>query len=548
MVRARTLGCALILAVAVREACGQAAPERRITVGEIDASLRFLSSDALEGRAPGTRGGRLAQDYLASELEAAGLRPGMHDSYFQPLPISVLATDRSTFRATAAGTDTIGLRFGDDLVAWSGSASPATHVRGEVIFVGYGVTAPEYRWDDFKGVDLRGKVVLILVGDPPSTAEDPTRFGGAALTYYGRWTYKLEEAERRGAAGALLVHTAASAGYPWHSVIGSWGGTWRLGPRDPAQPPPLSLEGWITDSAAARVLASAGLDLSTLRASASMRSFHPVATGVTVDIGFTSHVTRTEADNVVAMIRGRDPAVSGQWVVFTAHWDHLGIGPPVEGDSIYHGAEDNASGVADLLAIARAAAHSAAPRRGMLFVFTTGEESGLLGSTYFASHAPVPLNGLIADLNIDGGNLLGPTRDLDVIGQRTSSLGPELARYAARHALRVSPERYPEQGQFYRADHYAFAKAGVPAVTIGAGTDVVGRPPEWGRAQQEQYAASRYHQPSDAYRADFDLRGAKQLSELILGFGTWLANTSGVPSWRPGSEFQRHAPVSAAAP
>jgi Zn-dependent M28 family amino/carboxypeptidase len=546
MLRACTLGCALVL-VAVAQATGQT-PDARITTGEIDASVRFLSSDLLEGRAPGTRGGRLAQEYLASELQASGVLPGIRSSYFQPLSMNAVATDRATFHATAAGLDPAGLRFGDDVVAWTGTGSPATHIRGEVVFVGYGASAPEYQWDDFKGVDLKDKVLLILVGDPPTTVGEPARFGGGAMTYYGRWTYKFEEAERRGAAGALIVHTAAAAGYPWHTVIGSWGGTWRLPSRDPTLPPALPVEGWITDSAATRMLASAGLDLSMLRAAASMRTFQPVLTGITLDIGFASRVDHVETANVVGLVRGRDPALRKEFVVYTAHWDHLGIGPAVGGDSIYNGAEDNASGVADLLAIARAAARAPAPRRSLLFLFTTGEESGLLGATYFLSHPPVPLESLVADLNIDGGNLLGPTRDVDAIGQRTSSLGPALSRFAARRGLRVSPERHQEQGQFYRADHYAFARAGIPAVSIGAGADFVGQPPEWGRAQQEIYASRRYHQPSDEYRADFDLRGAVQLSDLILGFGAWLANTDGIPTWRPGGEYQRRAPVSAAAP
>jgi Zn-dependent M28 family amino/carboxypeptidase len=394
------------------------------------------------------------------------------------------------------------------------------------VFVGYGVSAPEYRWDDFKGMDVRGKVLLVVVNDPPPTSAEPALFGGHAMTYYGRWTYKFEEAERRGAAGALIIHTTEGAGYPWHTVVGSWDKAQRSLPREPTLPPPLGVRGWITDAAASALLARAGLDLTTLRAQASTRAFRPVPTGIMMDIAFSNQVEHLQSENVAGVIPGRDPTLTRQMVVFSAHWDHLGIGPPVNGDSIYNGAEDNASGVADVLAMARAAAHAPPPRRSLLFLFVTGEESGLLGSEYFARHPLGSVDDLVADLNIDGGNLLGRFRDLDVVGTNKSSLGPALARYAGAHGLRIAPAEHPEQGYFYRSDHFSFAKAGVPAVSIGAGTNFVGRPSGWGEQQEDDYVAHRYHQPSDEYRPDFDLRGAVQLSELVLGFGMYLANAT----------------------
>jgi Zn-dependent M28 family amino/carboxypeptidase len=511
----------------------------RETVTEIDAHLRFLSSDLLEGRAPATRGGQLAAEYIASALERDGVQPGIRGSYFQPVPIDVITADRAHLRAVATGKATATLRDPEDLVVWAGSAAAESRAAGELVFVGYGVAAPEYRWDDFKGVDVRGKVLLMLVNDPPPTAVEPTLFGGGAMVYYGRWTYKFEEAERRGAAGALVIHTTERAGYPWHTVVGSWDKEQRALPRDQTLPPPLGVRGWITDSAAAALLAQAGLDLAMLRAQASMRSFRPVATGIMMDISFPNRIDHLQSANVVGVVPGRDPAVAHQAVVFSAHWDHLGIGPPVNGDSIYNGAEDNASGVADLLAMARAAAASPRPRRSLMFVFVTAEESGLLGSAYFASHPPHSVADLIANLNIDGGNLLGRVRDLDVLGTNKSSLGPALARYASARGLRIGPEQHPEQGHFYRSDHFSFAKAGVPALSIGAGTDFVGRPAEWGIQQQDDYVAHRYHQPSDEYRPDFDLRGAVQLSDLVLGFGTTLADAPGPPTWNADAEFHR---------
>ncbi len=517
-----------------------------ITTSEIDANLRFLSSDLLEGRAPATRGGQLAASYIESVLQSSGVMPGAAGSYLQAVPIDIVTADRASMHLEATGKATAMLRDPEDVVVWAGSATGASAARGELVYVGYGVAAPEYRWDDFKGVDLHGKILLVLVNDPPATAQEPTLFGGPAMTYYGRWTYKFEEAERRGAVGALIIHTTERAGYPWHTVVGSWDKEQRMLPRDPALPPPLGVRGWITDSAASQLLGRAGLDLPTLRIQAASRDFHPVATGITLDLSFTNRVAHLQSENVVGLVRGSDPSARQQYVVFTAHWDHLGIGPPVNGDSIYNGAEDNASGVADVLAMAKAAAAAPHPRRSMLFVLVTAEESGLLGSAYFLQHPPVPVADMVADLNIDGGNLLGPVRDLDVIGDHKSSLGPSLARYAAARGLRVEPEQHPEQGHFYRSDHFSFAKAGVPGVSISAGTDFVDRPPQWGKQQEEDYTAHHYHQPSDEYRSDFDLRGAVQLSQIVLGFGTSLANAPALPTWNADAEFHRQgAPVGA---
>ena len=516
----------------------QAQRPSTITAAEIDGYLRFLSSDLLEGRAPATRGGSLTTTYLASQLRAFGLRPGNDTSFLQQVPIDVVAADWSTMRIAATGKASATLRHPSDVVVWAGSAMQNSAAQGEVIFVGYGSTAPEYRWDDFKDVDVRGKILLVLVNDPPASASEPGLFGGRAMTYYGRWTYKFEEAERRGAAGMLIIHTTQAAGYPWQTVVGSWSKEQRMAPRAVNAPAPLGVRGWITDSAVTFLLRQAGLDLAELRARATQRDFRPVPTGITLDMSFRNTVSNLRSDNVVGLVRGSDPELRDEYVVFSAHWDHFGIGPAVRGDSIYNGALDNASGTADLLAVARAAAASAAPRRSLLFVFVTAEESGLLGSAYFADRPTVPADRIIANLNVDGGNLLGRTRDLRVLGDSKSSLGPSIAAFVRPRGMRLIEDAHPERGYFYRSDHFSFAKAGVPSVSIAAGNDFIGRPPEWGLQQTEDYTSNRYHQPSDEYRPDFDLSGAVQLSEIVLGFGRMLANAPGVPTWNRDAEFR----------
>jgi Zn-dependent M28 family amino/carboxypeptidase len=539
-----TLRSLLPVVLLVTPALAAAQSSGRITTAEIDGHLRFLSSDLLEGRAPATRGGKLASEYIASQLLAAGVEPGASGSYFQRVPIDVVAADPASIVATASGKATAALRYPDDVVIWAGSATNASAARGEVVFVGYGAAAPEYRWDDFKDVDVRGKILLVLVNDPPAPASEPTLFGGPAMTYYGRWTYKFEEAERRGAAGMLIVHTTEQAGYPWHTVVGSWAREQRMLPRDPGLPAALGVRGWITDASAAALLRSAGLDLAALRTRAATRAFRPVATGVVLDLHFTNTVQHLASENVVGVVRGRDAALSREYVALSAHWDHLGIGSPVNGDSIYNGASDNASGVADLLAVARAAAAaSPKPKRSLLFVFVTAEESGLLGSAYFAQTPTVPVAQIVANINVDGGNLLGRTRDLNVLGDTKSSLGPQLAALVRPDGMRLSADLHPEAGHFYRSDHFSFAKAGIPAVSIGAGTDVVGKPAGWGAQQDDDYTAHRYHQPSDEYRPDFDLHGAAQLSEIVLRFATQLANATGVPTWNRDAEFRAVRPA-----
>ena len=513
-----------------------------ISASEIDGHLRFLSSDLLEGRAPGTRGGRLTAEYIAAQLRAAGIEPGVNGSYFQPVPIDVMATQPATIRAAASGKASATLRQPEDVVIWGGSAAPQGSARGELVFVGYGATAPEYKWDDFKGVDLKGKVLLVLVNDPPAPAAEPTLFGGKAMTYYGRWTYKFEEAERRGAAGMLIVHRTDQAGYGWQVVVGSNSTEHRLLTRDPKLPAPLGVRGWITDSAATSLLRQAGLDFAALRRQAESRDFRPVPTGIAMDLAVSSTINRVTSENVVGVVRGRDSTLGREYVALSAHWDHLGIGTPVKGDSIYNGANDNASGVATVLAIARAATtQQPRPRRSLLFVFVTAEESGLLGSAFFAQSPTVPLTQIAANLNVDAIDFLGRTRDLIVIGDTKSSLGPQLATLLKGEGMRITPDEHPERGHFYRSDHFSLAKVGVPAISIEHGTDVIGRPAGWGAQQVEDYTNNRYHQPSDEYRPNLDLSGAVQLGDIVYRFARRLADTPTMPTWNANAEFRRTA-------
>jgi len=529
------------IAVLAFLAAAPLAAQAPITTAEIDGHLRFLSSDLLEGRAPASRGGRLTEEYLANQLRSFGVAPAVNGTYFQRVPIDIVGLRRESLRANASGKATATLRYPDDVVMWAGSSTTASAAKAPVVFVGYGAAAPEFNWDDFKNVDVRGRILLILVNDPPATTSEPALFGAQAMTYYGRWTYKFEEAERRGAVGALIVHNTERAGYGWATVTGSWAKEQRMLPRDPKLPAPLGVRGWITESATESLLRQAGLDLAALRRQAESRSFRPVETGIALDLAFTNSVANLESQNVIGVIEGSDAEAKREHVLLSAHWDHLGIGPVVNGDSIYNGAEDNASGTADLLAIARQLAQGPRPKRSVLIAFVTAEESGLLGSEFLGLNPVVPTEDLVANLNVDGGNVLGETRDLAVLGDSKSSLGPSLARLIEPRGMRISPDANPERGYFYRSDHFSLAKVGVPSASIGAGEDFVGRPREWGHAQSEDYTEKRYHQVTDEYEATWDLRGAVQLSTIVLEFTRQLANSREWPTWNRDAEFKRAA-------
>jgi len=515
--------------------------------GEVWAPLRFLSDDLLEGRGTGARGGELAVQYIASQFLALGLQPaGDSGTFFQRVPI-VAQNPTATLDYTA-GAESHPLRFRQDFVAWSEQipAAPATdrpaaatyssvEGTGEIVFVGFGIAAPQYQWDDYKGTDLNGKILLMLVNDPGM--RDPALFRGTTLTYYGRWTYKLEEAARRGAAGVLMVHNDTMATYGWNTVVNSW-----TGDQVRLIKPNTSLmwAGWITQAAATAMLHDRNLDLSQLMAAATRRDFRPVATGITVHGTVTSSVRRTTTANVVARLPGSDPALRDQVVVIGAHWDHHGISRPVNGDSILNGALDNASGVAVMLSLADAFTRAGvAPRRSILFVSFTAEEKGLLGSQAFAEHPPVPLRNVAAILNVDGANLWGATRDIGALGTDQSALGDVFAQAArAEHLAVTTSVDALKSGSFFRSDHFPLARVGVPGLSFQTGDDFVGKPREWGEQQRVEYNRLRYHQPGDEILPWYTVDGALQQARVIARVAWLVGDAPQQPRWNPASEFR----------
>jgi Zn-dependent M28 family amino/carboxypeptidase len=503
----------------------------------IRAHLAFLADDLLEGRAPGSHGASIAARYIAAQLAAAGVEP-VRGSYYQTVPLTGWRADpRRVTLEFVAGPRRLSLRFPDDAVTWLATGRDSATITAELVFAGYGVRAPEYQWDDFKSRDVSGRILLVLVPDPPAPPQAAPIFDGAALSYYGRWSYKVEEAARLGAAGILIVHTPAGAGYSWNVVTSSFAGEQLMLPHEDDAPRPAALHGWIDFDAARDVLALNGHDLNTLFVRAARRDFQPVFTGITARIRMTGTTRRFDSANVVGMVPGRHPARRGEVVVYTAHYDGLGTGTPVDGDSIYNGAYDNASGVAALIEIARAfAALATPPERSILFLFPTAEEAGLLGSTWYTRRPLLPLQRTIAALNLDGVNVWGETNDIGAAGLERSTLGTAFDNQAATLGLRVSGERAPEHGYFFRSDHFPFARAGVPALFLEHGTDFRGRPPGWGVNMLARFAAEQYHLPGDHYDPAMDLGGAVQQAQLAFLLGHDVANTPQPPRWYHGAD------------
>jgi Zn-dependent M28 family amino/carboxypeptidase len=502
------------------------------------ADVRFLSSDLLEGRGPGTRGDRLARAYLASRFEAIGLEPGAPGgSWEQPLDlVGVTASPPPVLRITRGerGED---LRLREDYVAFSGVPAEEVSLRdAEIVFVGYGIVAPEHGWDDYKGADLRGRVLLFLNNEPEA---DPRLFAGKRRLYYGRWDYKFDIAARLGAAGAIVLHTDASAGYGWKVVPASWTGEQLSLPAAPGEAA-VAVKGWVTEEAGRRVARLGGHDLDTLRAAAEERTFRPVPLGVRASLSQKNEVARRSSANVIGLLRGRDPELSREAVLYTAHHDHYGVKPGPSGQAVvYNGALDNASGLAALLAVAEAfAALPERPRRSILFAAVAAEEHGLLGSGYLAQHPPVPAGLLAANINLDGMNIWGRTRDVPVVGLGKSSLDDWVRAVAEAQGRVVVPEAFPDKGAYYRSDHLSFARAGVPATYVDAGTEVIGKPPGWGRERQREWEARNYHQPTDDLTADWDFAGAVEDARLLFHVGAKVADAPLTPEWRPGDEFE----------
>ena len=511
------------------------------------AHIKFLSDDRLEGRGTGARGGELAALYVAEQFEAMGLKgAGPKGSFWQPVSLVGVKADPKTELRINGPDKAESFKFADDFVAFTGAQTEHISVNTELVFVGYGIDAPEQKWNDYKGPadDYRGKILVMLVNDPPATPEEPDLFGGRRLTYYGRWTYKFEEAARRGAVGALLLHTNETAGYPW-SVVRTSNGSWRFDiARTPEDKTPfLKIRSWMTDAAARLMMQLAGQNLDDLRKQAASRGFKPVKLNLTATIDLNSEVKRVEAPNVVAILPGRDPKLREEYVVYSAHWDHFGIGAPDKnGDTIYNGALDNATGVASVLEIARVLASLPAaerPRRSILFLITTGEEQGLIGSEWYSRHPVVPIDKTAADINLDSMNILGPTNDFVPLGAERSSLKAVVEAIARERGLTISPDPRPEQGSFYRSDHFPFAKVGVPSISLKEGNDYVGRPRGWGEKKFKEYNEAHYHQPSDEFHEDWDFRGMIQEAEFALAIGRRVADMNAMPRFNPDDEFAK---------
>jgi Zn-dependent M28 family amino/carboxypeptidase len=511
------------------------------------AHIKFLSSDLLEGRGTGARGGEIAANYIAAQMEALGLKgPGSNGSFFQPVALVGVKADPNTKLVISGRNGKETFKFADDFVAFTGAQTEEVDVDADMIFVGYGINAPEQKWNDYKGEasDYRGKILVMMVNDPPATAAEPNLFGGKALTYYGRWTYKFEEAARRGAAGVILLHTDQSAGYPW-SVVRTSNGSWRFDIARMAgdATPFLQFRSWVTNDTAQKMMKLAGYELADLRAKAALRDFAPIKLGLKGKLSLKSEVKRVEAPNVVGVLPGRDPKLRDEYVVYSAHWDHLGVGAPdTTGDTIYNGAVDNATGCAAILAIAEALAKlppAQRPRRSSLFLFPTAEEQGLLGAEWYSRHPLVPVAKTAANVNLDSMNMLGITRDFIPLGAERSSLEAVVQAVARDRGMRVSPDARPEQGSFYRSDHFPFAKVGVPSISLKEGDDFVGHPKGWGEEQFKAYNTAHYHQPSDEYDPNWDFRGIIQEAEIALAIGRRIADMDQMPRFKPTDEFAK---------
>jgi Zn-dependent M28 family amino/carboxypeptidase len=505
-----------------------------VTESALRAHVRFLASDATEGRAPGSRGDDLAMQYVVSQFERVGLQPGAGGEWLQRFDIVGLSTKVAGKPSLYAGKSRIELHPGDDSVIAAGAQTSGARVDAEMVFVGYGITAPEQKWDDYAGTDVRGKVVVVMNNDPES---DPSLFAGKTRLYYGRWTYKFEEAARHGAAAAIIIHTTPSAGYPWQVVQTSWSGEEFELPS--TGEPRVQVRAWVTEDIARKLFALGGKNLETLRAAAEQRGFRAVPLGAKFSVAVETTLRKLQTANVLGVLPGSDPTLAKEMVIYSAHHDHLGVRQQKGGDAIYNGALDNASGVAALVSLAEAISRAEPrPRRSVLFAAVGGEESGLLGSKYLCQHPPVPAGRIAANVNIDGINIFGRTRDAEFIGYGKSTLDSIVDRAVAEQGRVVVPDQFPDRGGFYRSDQFSFARIGVPAVYLKGGVDVIGKPPGWGKERIEEYTRTRYHQPSDELTADWDFAGAVDDVRLLAVIGLRIADDAKLPAWRPGDEFE----------
>jgi Zn-dependent M28 family amino/carboxypeptidase len=509
-----------------------------ITAEEVAEHTQVLGSDEYEGRLPGTPGEEKTLAYLQSEFERLGLQPGNAGSWFQEVPLVSITADPSVRLTVRGGDEPKTYAYGSQIMAWTKRVVESVDLEAsEMVFVGYGVVAPEYGWNDYEGLDVEGKTVVILVNDPGYATQDPELFNGNSMTYYGRWTYKYEEAARQGAAAAFIVHETAPAAYPWGTVEASWSGPqFDMVPEDNNMSR-VKVEGWLQLDVAREIFAMAGQDYDQLKEQAAQRGFRAVPLGLTASMGIRNTIARSISHNVLAVLPGTDRA--DEYIVYMSHWDHLGRDPSLEADQIYNGALDNATGVAGLFELAEAfMSLGTRPQRSILFMSVTAEEQGLLGSAYYAANPVYPPEKTVAAINMDGLNVLGPMRDIFVIGYGNSELDGYLVAAAATQDRIVEPDAEPEKGFFYRSDHFPLAKHGVPALYTGTGNDHVEHGEEWTRQKKDEWRAANYHKPSDEYSPDWDLTGAVDDLQLLFIVGYRLASESTFPNWREGTEFK----------
>jgi len=505
---------------------------------ELAADVQVLASDEFEGRGPSSPGEDKTVAFLEEEFQKLGVEPGNGDSYFQEVPLVSITVDPSA-TLTVRGNGAANLfDYGNEIMVWTKRAVGNTSaINSPLVFVGYGIVAPEYGWNDYEGVDVRGKTVVILVNDPGFATKDTTLFNGNTMTYYGRWTYKLEEAARQGAAAALIVHETEPAAYPWGTVQGSWSGPQFSLLAEDNNMSRVAVEGWVTSETAQTIFGQADLNFDLLKTLASQQGFKAVPVGLTASIALRNSIVQSTSRNVIARIPGSERP--DEHVVYMAHWDHLGIDRSLEGDQIYNGALDNATGTAGLLELAEAfMSLEQRPARSILFIAVTAEEQGLLGSAYYGSNPIYPLEKTVAAVNMDAMNILGSMKDVVVVGLGNSELDEYLADAAKYQKRELVPDAEPQAGYYYRSDHFSFAKVGVPALYAGEGTDHVEHGKDWTQEWRDRYLAENYHKPSDEYSDDWDLSGAIDDLRLYFRIGYRLANESTFPNWNEGTEFK----------
>ena len=518
-----------------------------ISADSLAENITRLSSDEFEGRLPGTAGEQLTIDYLAEQFRDAGLRGvGPDGSFFQPVPLLGITSEPQRGLTFSRGSRRIQPQYQDEYVAGTRHVVEQEGISdSEVVFVGYSVVAPEYGWNDFKDLDVNGKTLIVLVNDPAvPDPSDPSKldermFKGRAMTYYGRWSYKYEIASEKGAAACFIIHETEPAGYPWEVVHNGWTGEQFDLVASDMNMGRVAIEGWISVEAAENLLRLAGKNLTELKEAATRADFEPVSLGVTASVSVENTLKPISSNNVIAVLEGSDPVLKDEYVIYQAHWDHLGRDENLEGDQIYNGARDNATGTSALLELARAfSILEVPPRRSILFLASTAEEQGLLGSRFYAERPLLPLEKTVAVINMDAMNIWGRTSDVTVVGLGNSTLDDVLSGAADKlgRTLRADPE--PEKGFFYRSDHFSFAKQGVPALYVDPGMDFLGQPEGWGMERRQEYTTERYHKPADEFDDSWDLSGLAEDLQLLLEVGHRVANQDNYPEWREGTEFK----------